>query len=242
MEAENFTQKHLPLLDMRAICKTSASLCHTSDHPLSLSAQSMQPFENTAPVEHWKWSFLETDSDPTSWIVCHPSYSPVEIDHFGLEFHCFQGKYLGVVWWRFEILQFSLWVQHQCHVAKTWKCQTETKVDYGPNDPTDIMMGLLFIRFPNGAFQLKVLAIIIPKSHQMPKWLPKWDLHLHLGHWGLRILRRGCSSMRWQAAGNHHPFLLEILSQPEKTKGWPAVPRISQPPVVVQAGVLVANE
>ena len=70
------------------------------------------------------------------------------------------------------------------------KCQTETEVDYGPNDPTDIMMGLLFIMFPNGACLQGLLSW--SHGHLMP-WRPKWDMakkNLKLG-WamGLRSLQ-----------------------------------------------------
>lgn len=167
-------------------------LCHTSDHPLSLSAQSMQPFENTAPVEHWKWSFLETDSDPTSWIVCHPSYSPVKIDRFGLEFHCFQGKYLGVVWWRFwnfAVLALS---------AATVSCYQNIKMSdrnrswLWPKWSNWHHDGSPFYKVSKLAPDLKAFYHN-PEGHLMPQWRPEWDMakkNLKLG-WamGLRSLQ-----------------------------------------------------
>jgi len=57
MEAENHPKASSPLGYASHLQNICGILCHTSDHPLSLSAQSMQPFENTAPVELLKMKF-----------------------------------------------------------------------------------------------------------------------------------------------------------------------------------------
>lgn len=111
--------------------------------------------------------------------------------------------------------------------------------------PNKIIMGRRFMRFPNGACLPGLLSWFL--GHLMP-WRPRWDMafkksEVRLAHGGPKNspVMLGFQKVRSQQSPSIFCWIC-YPTRPTKNEGWRIVPRTSQPPVVAQAGVLVANE